>query len=100
MKKFISKTLSILLSTLMVLQLLPIAPSAGAVSKPAAFNKAYITGYRSNVIDVMNLTTHTVEKAKITGLEGPTSATVNPNGTQVFVTNHAHKRLCYRILGT
>ncbi|WP_080843942.1 YVTN family beta-propeller repeat protein [Cytobacillus gottheilii] len=52
-------------------------------------DKAYITSYSTGVVDVVDLKTNTVEKAKITVGREPNSAGFNPNGTQVFVTNRA-----------
>ncbi|BBH22513.1 hypothetical protein Back11_38580 [Paenibacillus baekrokdamisoli] len=65
--------------------------SAGAAPTGAlsVYQKAYIPNYNKGTLDVMDLVTGTVETGKIKVGDCPTSAAVNPNGTQVFVTNNS-----------
>jgi YVTN family beta-propeller protein len=53
----------------------------------SVFQKAYVTSYTTGVVDVVDLKNLTVEKAKIKVGNTPNSAAINPNKTQVFVTN-------------
>ncbi|WP_449602705.1 Ig-like domain-containing protein [Paenibacillus sp. Marseille-Q9583] len=53
----------------------------------SVFQKAYVTSYLGGVVDVIDLTNLTVEKAKIKVGNQPNSAAINPNKTQVLVTN-------------
>lgn len=64
---------------------------AGTADKDttSVFQKAYVTSFSSGVVDVVDLTNLTVEKAKIKVGTEPNSAAINPNKTQVFVTNRA-----------
>ncbi|MEK4235841.1 Ig-like domain-containing protein [Paenibacillus sp. FSL H7-0714] len=55
----------------------------------SVFQKAYVTSFMSGVVDVIDLTNLSVEKAKIKVGNQPNSAAINPNKTQVFVTNRA-----------
>ncbi|WP_375102433.1 Ig-like domain-containing protein [Paenibacillus sp. RS8] len=55
----------------------------------SVFQKAYVTSFSSGVVDVVDLTNLAVEKAKIKVGNEPNSAAINPNKTQVFVTNRA-----------
>ncbi len=64
-----------------------IPTGSAAEETTSVFNKAYITSYSSGVVDVMDLENRTVEQAKITVGSSPGSAAVNPDGTQVFITN-------------
>lgn len=56
-------------------------------SSVQVFNKAYITSFSNGTVDVVNLLDLTVEKAKIKVGRTPNSAAINPDKTQVFVTN-------------
>ncbi|WP_234530248.1 Ig-like domain-containing protein [Paenibacillus pseudetheri] len=56
-------------------------------SSVQVFNKAYITSFSNGTVDVVNLSDLTVEKAKIKVGKTPNSAAINPDKTQVFVTN-------------
>lgn len=58
-----------------------------ASGSSGASTKAYIASFNTDTVDVVDLTTHTVEKGKISVGTEPNSATINPNGTQVLVTN-------------
>ncbi|WP_342471678.1 S-layer homology domain-containing protein [Metasolibacillus sp. FSL H7-0170] len=51
--------------------------------------KAYIASFNTGKVDVVDLNSYTVEKAKITVGTAPNSAVINPNGTQVMVTNRS-----------
>ena len=54
---------------------------------PSVFEKAYITSFSTGVVDVINLKDNTVEIGKIQVGNEPNSAAINPNGTQVYITN-------------
>ncbi|MFA9560390.1 S-layer homology domain-containing protein [Evansella sp. AB-rgal1] len=66
------------------------SPESTEVEHPI-LSKAYITSYSTGYVDVVNLDTNTVEKAKIRVGNQPNSAAINPNGTQVFVTNRGDR---------
>jgi len=88
-----TRILSMVLVLCMVMSLFPAMTVAEAQSMdnyvpPIAFTKAYITSFTMDgSVDVVDLTTNTVEKAKIQVGNFPNSAAINPNGKQVFVTN-------------
>jgi YVTN family beta-propeller protein len=54
----------------------------------SVFNKAYIPGYGTNRIDILNLTDHTIEIGKITVENGPVSAAFAPAGDMILVSNY------------
>ena len=54
----------------------------------SVFNKAYIPGYGSNKMDVLNLKNHTIEIGKITVGNGPVSAAISPAGDMILVSNY------------
>ncbi len=82
------KIMGIILATLLITSNIPVI-RADAAGEEDVFTKAYITSFNTEVVDVVDLSNHTVEKAKITVGRMPNSAAINPNGKQVFVTNRA-----------
>ncbi|SFE81799.1 40-residue YVTN family beta-propeller repeat-containing protein [Paenibacillus algorifonticola] len=88
--KFLRKTWSMTLVIAMLVSLFPGGPAAQAsTTGDDVFKKAYITSFNTGKIDVVDLTNNTVQLGKITAGRNPNSAAINPNGTQVFVTNRS-----------
>ncbi len=75
----------------LIMPLLPVQQEKVYASASSVFTTAYIPSYNSGtlagVVDVVDLTTGTVQATPITVGSQPASAAVNPNGTQVFVAN-------------
>ncbi|MCC2686161.1 MAG: autotransporter adhesin, partial [Paenibacillaceae bacterium] len=86
-----SKQANLILLWVLILNLflpfLPVHQNNVYADTNSVFSTAYITSFDSGVVDVVNLSDGTVQKAAITVGTQPVSAAVNPNGTQVFVAN-------------
>ncbi|WP_019912725.1 S-layer homology domain-containing protein [Paenibacillus sp. HW567] len=85
--KISSKLYVLPLIAALLVNLTGITSPASAAAEPDLLHKAYITSFNFGVVDVVDLTTNTVEKAKIHVGTNPNSAGFNPTGKQIFVTN-------------